>query len=120
MKINIKQEYSVFFWLISISLLGIFIYNVYEKKQEEQIQQIKESIENIYLKKTLKEITKNLEPRYTDVYYISKAGDTYESIVNKLEIEKKEKKIILKTILKEKSLKILKINNEYLFKELTS
>ena len=53
---------------------------------------------------------------YLYVYYISKAGDTYESIVNKLEIEKKEKKIILKTILKEKSLKILKINQKFKFK----
>ena len=51
---------------------------------------------NIYLKKSVKELTTNLKPRYISVNYISKAGDTHESVINRLKINKEEKKKIIK------------------------
>tara|TARA_B100000575_G_scaffold293939_1_gene307155 strand:- start:1922 stop:3232 length:1311 start_codon:yes stop_codon:yes gene_type:complete len=116
MKIHNYRDFSIFFWLILIAFLGIFISSIYKKNQQEQTQKIKDSLDNIYLKKTIQEITKNLEPRYTSVNYTSKAGDTYESVIKKLKIKKKEKQLILETILKEKSLKILRINQNFTFK----
>ena len=116
MKLNNYKDYSVFFWLILIVFIGFFILSIYNKNQKKQIVQIQESLNNIYLKKLIKEITKNLEPRYTSSRYTSKAGDTYESIIRKLDINKTEKKLILETILKEKSLKILRINQKFTFK----
>ncbi len=116
MKLNNFKDYSIFFWLILITILGVSITSIYKKNLQEQSLLIKESLENIYLKKLVKEITENLEPRYTSTEYTSKAGDTYESIVRKLNIKKSEKKIILDTILKEKSLKILRINQRFIFK----
>ena len=47
---------------------------------------------------------------------MSTTGDTHQSIVNNLKINKSEKKLILDTILNEKSLKILKINQKFTFK----
>ena len=110
------KDYSIFFWLILITILGVVTSSIYNKNKEEQAKQIEGNLENIYLKKTIQEITNNLEPRFTKVNYISKAGDTYQNIIDKLIINKKEKNLLLKTILKEKSLKILRINQKFTFK----
>ena len=113
--INIK-EFSIFFWIIIISILGIVTASIYKNNKKIEINKIQSSLENIYLIKTIKEITKNLEPRYTSFVYISKSGDTYKSIINKLDIDKDEKKILERAILNEKSLKILSINQKFNFK----
>ncbi len=114
-KIDLK-EYSIFFWLVLISFLTIFVFIIYTNNKVDKALKIKSTLDNIYLKKTLKEITNNLNPRYINKEYLSVSGDTYQSIINKLNINEKEKKIILDTILKEKSLKILRINQKFIFK----
>ena len=114
--INKFKEYSIFFWVILVSILGILFFGVYKSNKSETSQKIKESFNNLYLKKTLKEITNNLNPRYTYINYISKSGDTYQSIVNSLKINQSEKKEILNAISNEKSLKILRTNKKFLFK----
>ena len=116
LKINTYKEYSIFFWLIVIAIMGIIISSVYSLDKEKQQDQVKSSLDNIYLKKTIKEITENLEPRYEIIIYKSMSGDTYESILNKLNIDIDEKKLLLNTILNEKSLKILRINQNFTFK----
>ena len=113
--INIK-EFSIFFWIIIISILGIVTASIYKNNKKIEINKIQSSLDNIYLIKTIKEITKSLEPRYTSFVYISKSGDTYKSIINKLDIDKDEKKILERAILNEKSLKILSINQKFNFK----
>ena len=116
MRITKFKEYSIFFWIIFISILGILFTGIYKSNKSEGYQKIKESFNNIYLKKTLKEITNNLKPRFTYVNYISKSGDTYQSIINSLKINQNEKKEILNAISDEESLKILRTNKKFLFK----
>jgi len=113
---NTLKEYSIFFWTILVSILAILIFIIYTKNKEDQTERLFGSLENIYLKKTIQEITKNLDPRFTSINYISKSGDTYENIVNDLKISKNEKKLILNTILKEKDLKTLRTNQKFTFK----
>ena len=103
-KLYFLQQYSIFFWLILITVLGLFASKIYSINKSENLKRINSSINNIYLKKTIKEITNNLNPRFTYLNYFSKSGDTYQSIVNKLNINQNEKKIVLETILKEKTL----------------
>ena len=110
------REYSLFFWIILISILGILTSTIYSKNKDDQLEKIESTLENIYLKKILKEITENLEPRFTTMDYKTTNGDTHQSIINNLEINKKEKKLLLDTILKNKSLKILKVNQKFIFK----
>ena len=110
------REYSLFFWIILISILGILTSTIYSKNKDDQLEKIESTLENIYLKKILKEITENLEPRFTTMNYKTTTGDTHQSIINNLEINKKEKKLLLDTILKNKSLKILKVNQKFIFK----
>ena len=110
------KDYYIFFWLILIAVIGVFVTTIYNDSKEERNKKIIESLNNIYLKKTIQEITNNLSPRFRVIEYTSKSGDTYEDIVENLDINKKEKKNLLKTILNEKSLKILRINQKFTFK----
>ena len=115
-KIDLNEERTIFFWIILISILGILTSVIYSNNRNNQSAQIQSSLDNIYLKKTIKEITKNLAPRYINKTFISESGDTYQSIINKLNISKNEKKLLLDTILREKDLKILNINQKLKFK----
>ena len=113
---NNFKEYSIFFWLIFVAILAISISAIYSKNKVVQVEQMKSSLDNIYLKKTIESITEGLEPRFTELIYISKSGDTYENIIDNLKISKEEKKILLNSILKEKDLKILRVNQKFRFK----
>ena len=115
-KMNSLKEYGLFFWLILLSILALFVTEIYSSNNIERHKKIKSSLENIYLKKSIKELTQNLKPRYKYINYLSESGDTHQGILNKLKIDNKEKKILLETILNEKSLKILKINQKFSFK----
>ena len=115
-KLSTYKEYSIFFWLIFVTAVGISISAIYSSTKTQQSHQIKSSLNNIYLKKTLQEITNNLEPRINIVNYISKSGDTYQGIINKLEIDDEEKILLLNIIQKEKALKVLRINQKFTFK----
>ena len=110
------REYSIFFWLILITILGVIITTIHSKNKIEQSKKIQSSLNNLYLKKVVKEITSSLKPRYSVIKYVTVSGDTHESILNRLDIDKEEKAILLKAILKEKELKILKINQKFTFK----
>ena len=115
-KISTYKDYSIFFWVILVAVLGIIFATVYNNSKNEKSKYINDALENIYLKKTIQEITSNLIPRYKIINYVSKSGDTYEDIIEILLISKKEKKKLLQTILKEESLNILKINQKFTFK----
>ena len=115
-KINTFKEYTIFFWLLLIVIFGIAISKINSNIQIEKNTKINSTLDNIYLKKTFKEITKNLEPRFTYFEYLSKSGDNYQTIINKLDISNDEKKDILSSIKDQKNLKVLKINQKFLFK----
>ena len=115
LKLDKYKEYSIFIWLVLISFFGILVSNIYSTNKEQQTMIINSSLENIYLKKTISELTNSLEPRYTYFEYLSKPGDNYQIIIDKLKINKKEKDKILNNIKSQKSLKILRINQKFTF-----
>ena len=116
LKFSSIVEYSIFFWLILITVMGIFVSNIYSTNKLKKAEQIKATFDNTYLKKTIFNLTKSLEPRYSIKNYISKSGDTYEAILDKLKINNEKKKKLLDAISKENSLKILRINQKFTFK----
>ena len=113
---KLYKEYSIFIWLFLVAILAISTFGIYTNNRIIKSDQINSISENIYLKKIFKEIANNLEPRFSTLEYSSKAGDTYENIINKLKINKDDRRLILDTILKEKSLKVLGINQKFFFK----
>ena len=98
-KLETYKGYSIFFWIIFVSILGIVASLFYSQNKIDQSTQIKSSLDNIYFQKTIKEITNNLNPRYTEKSYISKSGDTHQTIINKLDISNKEKAVLLLSLI---------------------
>ncbi len=114
--LNKIKVYAHFIWLILLMSISVLVINYYNQYQKNQVEYLIKSLDNIYLHKSLKNITSKLKPRYIKINYISKAGDTYESIINNLKINKIEKKLFLKSIAKHKSLKILGTGKKFFFK----
>ncbi len=110
------KSLSHFLWLILLIIVSIFVTFFYESNQKKQYENLKKTLNNIYLQKTLKKITSGLEDRYTEYEYIVKEGDNYESIVNLLKIPKNEKNLFLKIVKKNKKIKILRPNQKIYFK----
>ena len=109
------MEFSFFFGLFSIIVIGIFILAIYLNSSNSKEDKFKAILENTYFKKTIKEITNSFQPRYYNFNYTSKTGDTYEGIISDLKINTNEKKLLIDAILG-KSLKVLKINQKFSFK----
>jgi len=116
-KLTIKiKEFSFILWIIFVCILTISSFSIYEKYQISQKNELIDISKNIYFKKTFLEITSNLKPRYELKKYAVKAGDTYESIINKINLSKKEKQIFFQTIKKYKEIKILRPGQNLFFK----
>ena len=114
--LNKIKVYAYFIWLILLISISVLVINYYNQNKKNQVEYLIKSLDNIYLHKSLKNITSKLKPRYIKINYISKAGDTYESIINNLKINKIEKKLFLKSIAKHKSLTILRTGKKIFFK----
>ena len=110
------KSLSHFIWLILLIIITSLVTYFYELNRDTQYKNIKKTLNNIYLQKTFAKITSELENRYTEFQYIVKEGDNYESIINKIEITKKEKKLFLETVKKNKKIKILRPNQKIYFK----
>ena len=110
------KSLSHFIWLILLIIISSLVTYFYELNRDTEYKNIKKTLNNIYFQKTFAKITSELENRYTEFQYIVKEGDNYESIINKIEITKKEKKLFLETVKKNKKIKILRPNQKIYFK----
>ena len=110
------KSLSHFIWLILLILITSFVTYFYETNKDSQYKNLKKTLDNVYFKKTLSNITSNLEDRYSEFEYIVKEGDNYESIINSIIIPINEKKLFLKTVKKNKKIKILRPNQKIYFK----
>ena len=113
---RIINKYSYFFWLLILIFLTVFITYFYNLNKKNQVNYLSKALKNIYLNKSIKKITSELKPRYINIEYNVKQGDTYESIISKLNIPKIEKAKFLNTVTKNKKVKILKSNQKIFFK----
>jgi len=110
------KSLSHFIWLTLLIIITSLVTYFYELNRDSQYKNIKKTLNNIYFQKTFAKLTSELENRYTEFQYIVKEGDNYESIINKIEITKKEKKLFLETVKKNKKIKILRPNQKIYFK----
>ena len=113
---NIINKFSYFVWLLFLIFFTVFVTYFYNQNKQNQINYLNKSLKNIYLNNTIKKITSELKPRYINIEYDVKQGDTYESIIKNLNVPNKEKKLFLDTVTKNKNIKILKLNQKIFFK----
>ena len=86
--------------LILLILISIFSTNYYSSYKKNQIAALENIIENIYLKKTTDLFINSLKPRFETINYIIETGDTFEKILNEINVPKNEKKKVIKKISK--------------------
>ncbi len=96
------KEFRSFIILLLLMFLTGIIINVHEKFRSEQIKNIKNILQNTYLQKTLISISSSLKPRFEKFNHSVSAGETFEGILNEINLNKKEKKKILNFIKKNK------------------
>ena len=80
-----------------------------------QINYLNKLLQNTYLNNSLKKITSELKPRYIYLEYNVNQGDTFESIINNINIPNLEKNLFLKSVTKDKNIKILRLNQKIFF-----
>jgi len=96
------------FVLAIILTISVLILNYYSTAKKNQEQNILDSLNNIYLNKSLDFLIDNLNPRYETIKLKITEGDTFEKILEKTKISSNEKKIIIKNLSKFKF-----VNNLY-------
>ncbi len=84
------KDFQSFVILLFIATLTVIIINIYENFKIEQKKKIKDVLQNVYLQKTLESISSSLEPRFQTINYTIEAGDSLESILKSLNLNKKE------------------------------
>ena len=84
--IKIIEKYSYFVWLLFLIFFTVFVTYFYNQNKQNQIDYLNKSLKNIYLNNTIKKITSELKPRYINIEYDVKQGDTYQSIINNLNV----------------------------------
>jgi len=114
--LRLIHEYTYFIWLILLFFLAISVTYFYDLNKKNQLNYLNKSFNNIYIINSLKKISSSLKPRYISIEYKVKEGDTYESIINNLNLPSKEKKLFLKSVTKNKNIKVLKLNQKISFK----
>ena len=110
------HEFAYFIWLVLLIFIAVFVTYFYDSNKKNQIYYLQKSFDNVYLKKSINSITSKLKPRYLTIDYIIQKGDTYENILDNINIPNTEKKIVLENIKKLKEIKSLKLNQKIFFK----
>jgi len=88
------------FILLIILTISVLILNYYSTAKRNQEQNILDSLNNIYLNKSLDFLIDNLNPRYEIIKLKITEGDTFEKILKKINIPSNEKKLIIKKLSK--------------------
>ena len=112
---GIIKKFNYLIWLLLLIFFTIFVTYFYDRNKNNQIIYLNKLLNNIYLGNSIKNITNQLSPRYINLEYIVKEGDTYESIINNIDIPNLEKKLFLKSVTKNKNVKILRVNQKIYF-----
>ena len=84
------------FLIIFTAIIATFL--AYQKKLKDD--KINDLINNTYIKKTLKEIVNNLEPKYKTYNHKIKSGETFDKILKGFSIDKEQVKAIKENLSK--------------------
>ena len=94
----------------------IILNNLYNKYKFNEIQSLEKAINNIYLNKTLDTLLDGLNPRFDDVEYSVRDGDTLDKILSNINIPEKEKTLTINLLKNNKNFKKVFKNQKINFK----
>ncbi len=110
------KNYLHILFLISTVVVLLISFNFYKNFKVNEQKNLKKFISNIYFAKTLDTFFENIEPRYETINYKVESGDSFEKILNFLEINENNKKVILENVNKQADLLKIYKNQNILFK----
>tara|TARA_B100001248_G_scaffold256805_1_gene238373 strand:- start:1364 stop:2662 length:1299 start_codon:yes stop_codon:yes gene_type:complete len=110
------QHYTYFIWLVLLVIVAVFVTYFYDTNKKKQISYLQKSFDNVYLRKSINSVTSQLLPRYETINYIVQKGDTYENIINNIELPISEKKKFINIVKNQKEIRSLKQNQHIYFK----
>ena len=116
---KIKQKtksLSHFIFLFFLIIITISVTYFHNNNKNSRNESLKKTLSNVFLQKTFAKITSELQDRYTEIDYTVEEGDNFESIINKIKLPKKEKKIFLETVKKNNEIRILRPSQKIYFK----
>ncbi len=101
---NLKNKFKKNFEIFSLILLIIITFistSLFNYKKNINQNTYSSFVDNVYFKKTLNHLIKNLDPKYKKIKHKIKSGETFDKILENYAIEKKEI-IKIKSSLKKK------------------
>ena len=113
-KFHLKKntEIVALFLLIIITIISTTYYNYSKKKI---YYNYKNTIDNVYLKKTFNHLFNNLEPKFKKINHSVSAGETFNNILEKYSVQKEEINEIKKKLIKKVNLNKLNTNQKIEF-----
>ncbi len=96
------REFRSFVLLLLLLTLTVITISTYDRFKSEQLNNLENIVQNLYLQKTLESISNSLNPRFEKINYIIKSGQSFEAILNELNIDKQERKKIIDFIINNK------------------
>ena len=85
----LKKNFEIFSLILLIIITAIST-SLFNYKKNLNNNTYNNFVDNIYFKKSLKEIIENLEPKYEKIKHKIKPGETFDKILEKYAIEKNE------------------------------
>ena len=113
-KIKIKNKNELF--ALGILIIVTIVFTIFFSHTKKKINNnYKELINNVYFKKTAKYFLDNIEPKFKKIRHQVKAGETFDNILSKYSIKKKEIQNIKNTLSKKINLNKLNTNQKIYF-----
>ncbi len=111
---QIKNNYTILIVVLTFFITVVITssYNNYLAKERENYKKI---INNIYFKKAIEYVLDDLNPKYTDIIYKVRVGDSLQRILINNEINNKDIRSIQQELSKEKIKLNLKVGQEISF-----
>ena len=104
-----KKNFGIIL-IFSITLASVLLMQTFNLIKEKRKNHFFDTLNNIYLEKTLQVIINNLNPRYIYIEHKISAGDTFDSILKKHNIPQNQITEIKKVLSKKNNLNKLKKN----------
>ena len=113
-KIIKNNVYLIF--IIILLFFTILITNFYSINKKNNQDSLINFLDNFYLKKSLKILVNNLNPKFSYIDTMVQKGDTFEKIVKELNLPKNEKELLIKQLSKFKFINTLYKGQKISFK----
>jgi murein DD-endopeptidase MepM/ murein hydrolase activator NlpD len=94
------EKNAYFSLLLLLIIITVIITQFYNSQKKITIRNYKDTINNIYFKKSLNHIFNNITPKYINISHKISKGETFDAILNNYSVSESEKAKIIKKLSK--------------------